>query len=214
MKQGGLFPISTVKVEATYEHLSPKELEAVLSKNLPASFWTIDLRKLKENLEKLAWVKAVQVDKIWPETIKVKVLEKKAVARWGKKGLVSDQNLLFYPEPETISAELPVLYGPLSQLDNILKTYQIFQQVLTVKKLKLQALLLTESNAWIIRLSNGTVLLLGSQAPLKRLRRFVSAYESVFGEYPERTAQQVDLRYPHGMAVSWGAKTTGEPYVN
>jgi cell division protein FtsQ len=75
LQSGEIFPISVVKIEADYAHLSPEELQQTISGDLPASFWTVDIRSLKSRLQAIEWVQSVDIQKIWPETLKIRVNE-------------------------------------------------------------------------------------------------------------------------------------------
>lgn len=222
LQTGGIFPIAVVKVEADYAHLSPQELEKAISGDLPASFWTVDIRSLKNRLKAIAWVQSVSIEKVWPETLKIRVNEKKVLARWGNKGLISDKKEIFYPAHMSLDTEkfndLPKLYGPSGREQVVLSHYDTMSNMLQSKHLSLKTLLLSDSSAWVLRLENGTLLLLGIDEPLKRLSRFLRSYDTIFNSEAEewqnsdqklgkpvnqRVARRVDLRYPHGMAVAW-----------
>lgn len=207
---GGISPISVIKVEANYGHLSPEILQKSISRDLPASFWTVDVRALKARLEAMAWVQSVDIEKVWPETLKIRISEKQVLARWGEKGLLTNKEAIFYPETAVLSEyeTMPVLYGPENQIKTVIQQYQIMTQMLKKKQLAIGMLLMNESGAWFVRLTDGTLLLIGREDPLKRLARFLRSYDAVFiteqsVEQP-KVARRVDLRYPHGMAISWG----------
>lgn len=218
LQSGGIFPISVVKVEADYTHLSQDELKQTISTDLPASFWTVDIRSLRSRLQAITWVQSVDIQKIWPETLKIRVNEKKVMARWGKNGLLSKQDEIFYPDSKNLpsnSEQLPILYGPAEQVKNVVQQYNVMQKLLNSKDLTIKMLYLSRSGAWTIRLTNGTMLLVGKDYPLERLKRFLKAYDSIFlkNEVEDgqiRFARRVDLRYPHGMAISWGIEPMKE----
>lgn len=245
LQSGGIFPISVVKVQADYAHLSPQELQQAISTDLPASFWTVDIRGLKERLKTISWVESVDIEKVWPETLKIRVNEKKVLARWGDSGFISDKEEIFYPDDllvdlndsskkvkpnlanQPLNSEdfqhLPILYAPDGQLKIVLQQYKVMSEMLNTKQLILQTLLLSESDSWELRLTDGTILLLGREEPLKRLSRFLNAYNVIFNpevqvnktshdevldeeskpNIQKRVARRIDLRYPHGMAISW-----------
>lgn len=230
VQNGGVLPISVIKVEADYTHLSPKTLQQVISNDLPANFWTIDVRALKAHIQAIAWVQSVDIEKIWPETLKIRVNEKKVLARWGSPdttnaapvALVSDKNEIFYPNADflpleltdtTISdATLPILYAPDEQVKTILMQYHMMGELLKKYDLSIKMLLLSDSHAWMLRLNNDTLLLLGREQPMQRLMRFLQVYPTIFVKTDEshheylRKARRVDLRYPHGMAISWATE--------
>lgn len=220
LQRGGIFPISVVRVEADYVHLSPEELQQAISNDLPASFWTVNVRSLKSRLQAIEWVQSVDIQKVWPETLKIRVNEKKVMAQWGKDGFLSDKEEIFYPEKKVstvgsinaINAKsLPMLYGPASQVKTIVIKYYLMKKMLVPKKMAIKTLYMSRSGAWFVSLTNGTVLLLGREKPLERLGRFLRAYESIFltndsTDGQVRFARRVDLRYPHGMAISWATE--------
>ncbi len=223
LQSGGIFPISVVKVEADYTHLSQEELQQTISNDLPASFWTVDVRSLRSRLQAITWVQSVDIKKIWPETLKIRVNEKKAMARWGKDGLLSEQEEIFYPDNKknvpNASEQLPILYGPPEQVKNVVQQYNTMEKMLSTKDMSIKMLYMSRSGAWTIRLTNGTMLLLGRDVPLERLKRFLHAYNSIFLDIkPEdgqiRFARRIDLRYPHGMAIAWGIEPVNESKVS
>lgn len=206
---GDFFPISVVKIEGNCHHLSQETVEQAISADFPASFWTIDVRGLKAKLQTIAWVQSVNIEKIWPETLKIQINEKQIFARWKHNGFISDQGKIFYPETSsTISQQedlqkLPLLQGLDTQTHTLMKMYNVMSTMLKTKELSLRKLSVSAGGAWTLLLSNGTLLLLGKQAPLKRLTRFLRVYDRIF---INQQVKRIDLRYPHGMAVSWIVK--------
>lgn len=211
LQHGDFFPISVVKIEGNCQHLSQETVEQAISADFPASFWTIDVSALKTKLQTMAWVQSVNIEKIWPETLKIQINEKKVFARWNRNGFISDKGEIFYPETSSITSQqeslqnLPQLQGLDTQTQTLMKMYSLMNPMLKTKELTLKTLSVSAGGAWTLLLSNGTLLLLGKQAPLKRLTRFLRVYDRVF---LNQQAKSVDLRYPHGMAVSWIVKPT------
>jgi cell division protein FtsQ len=141
------------------------------------------------------------------------------MAQWGKNGLLSDKEEIFYPEKNasTVNTKnLPLLYGPTGQVKTVVEQYSAMEKMLASKKMTIKMLMMSQSGAWFVRLTTGTVLLLGREHPLERLTRFLRAYEAVFmgNESAEdglvHFARRVDLRYPHGMAISWATEPVEE----
>ena len=71
------FPITTIKVAASYQRVTHKELENVLAKYLSASFFSLPVAQLQTELSALNWIDTAYVERVWPDTLKIKIVEKK-----------------------------------------------------------------------------------------------------------------------------------------
>lgn len=70
------FPVTTIKIAANYEHVTHKELEGILSKHLSNSFFTLSVRALESELNELNWIDTATVERVWPDTLKIRLVEK------------------------------------------------------------------------------------------------------------------------------------------
>lgn len=199
------FPITTIKVSANYQHVTHKELETVLAKHLSASFFALSVTQLQNELNEINWIDTADVERIWPDTLKIKLVEKKPVAIWGD-ALMTEDGKLF--NQGTIPADLnvPRLKGPLSQQLEVLQVYEKLSKILTAYGLKASGLHLRENQAWVLILDNNIKIYLGKKELEARLQRFCKAYPAVFAQKADQLAS-VDLRYPRGMAVQWKQQT-------
>ena len=199
------FPISTVKIAANYQHISRKQLESVLSNYLNASFFSLSVRRLSADLHGLDWSDQVSIERSWPDTLKITLVEKSPVAIWNGS-LMTAEGDLFNIGIEANDANLPQLSGPKNQQADVLQNYQKLSNILSTYNLHAASLQLRENQAWELLLSNGIELHLGKRDLEKRLLRFCKAYPLVFAEKSEQLSS-VDLRYARGMAVQWKQQT-------
>lgn len=195
------FPISTVKVVASYQHITHKQLETVLADYLESSFFTLSVRRLYGDLAGLDWAKQVQIERVWPDTLKITLLEKKPVATWNK-ALITHKGEIFNEGGELADSSLPHLSGPANQQKEVLQVYEKMSKILSTYGLHASALEWRDNHAWELTLTNGVQLRLGKRDLDMRITRFCKAYPAVFAERSELLAS-VDLRYPRGMAVQW-----------
>jgi cell division protein FtsQ len=195
------FPINTVKIAANYQHITRKQLETTLAGYLNASFFALPVGKLQKDLSALDWAKEVTVDRIWPDTIKITVVEKLPFATWND-GLLTAEGEVFIPGESVKDLNIPHLYGPKQQQKDVLQNYQKLSKLLATFGLKATVLELRENQAWELTLSNGVEIHLGKRDLENRLERFCKAYQLVLVGKSE-LIQGVDLRYAHGMAVQW-----------
>jgi cell division protein FtsQ len=195
------FPINTVKIAASYQHITRHQLESVLSNYLNDSFFSLPVGRLQDDLKTLDWAENAQVERVWPDTLKIILEEKSPIALWNNSLMTADGQLFNVGQNE-VDATLPRLNGPAQQQADVLQNYQKLSKLLSVYGLHATSLQLRNNQAWELSLSNGIQLRLGKQDLEKRLLRFCRAYPAVFADKPEQLSS-VDLRYARGMAVQW-----------
>lgn len=199
------FPINTVKIAASYQHVTHQQLQAVLEHYLPESFFSLSVGNLYKELLQIEWSKQVKIERIWPDTIKIILIEKTPMARWNDALLTQDGEI-FAKGTGQLETNLPQLNGPENQQREVLQVYKKMSKILSVYGLHATSLALRDNHAWELGLSNGVQLRLGKRDLEMRIARFCKAYPSVFAEKSEQLAS-VDLRYPRGMAVQWKSET-------
>ncbi|MFC3908974.1 cell division protein FtsQ/DivIB [Legionella dresdenensis] len=195
------FPINTVKISAVYSHISHKELEKVLENYLTASFFTLPVGNLHKDLMALPWAGQAEIERIWPDTLKITLAEKIPVAIWNN-ALLTEKAEVFNEGSVLGDESLPKLSGPVNQHQEVLQVYKKMSKILSIYGLHAAALAWRDNGAWELDLSNGIKLRLGKRDLETRITRFCKAYPAVFADKPEQLAS-VDLRYPRGMAVQW-----------
>lgn len=195
------FPITTIKVAATYKHVTHKELEGVLEKYLDASFFSISLGQLQTELNDLPWVDFANVERVWPDALKIKLVEKNPIALWGND-LLTESGKLFNPGSIPPDVNVPKLSGPQSQQSEVLQVFEKLSKIISEYGLTAVGLELRDNQSWVLLLNNDTKIYLGKKDLETRLMRFCKAYPAVFAQKVEQLAS-VDLRYPRGMAVQW-----------
>jgi len=196
------FPIHTIQVEASYEHVSRGQLESMLTPYLKESFYSLQAHDLKQELQTLPWVAKAQVKRKWPDILSISLVEHKPVALWNGAFLTENSDLLKANQVEREAFTGPNLSGPPDKTREVLQTYEKLSKLLGKYGLSASKLSLSESQSWELTLANGVKLRLGKQDLETRLGRFCRAYPAVFGEKPELLSS-VDLRYPRGMAAKW-----------
>lgn len=199
------FPITTIKVAASYEHVTHKDLENILAKYVSASFFALPVGRLQDEFTQLNWIDSAYVERVWPDTLKIKLVEKKPVAVWGNSLMTADGDL-FNEGNLPADLNIPHLNGPIEQQNEVLQVYEKLSKILSSYNLNAGGLQLRENQSWVLSLADGAKIYLGKNELEKRLLRFCKAYPAVFAEKIDQLAS-VDLRYPRGMAVQWKQQT-------
>lgn len=201
LQKPGVMPFKDVQVTASYQHISRQALQEAIMSQIHAGFFAFDVSTFKQRLqERLPWIESVVVRRVWPSTLKVTVVEQKAVAIWNGQQLVNSHGQLFGPAKLSFPAGLPQLVGPASAYASVLSEYSLVAQQLQRLNISVKQLALTDRQAWHLMLSNGVVVMLGRERVNQRLARFVKVYPELLAAHPT-DIQSVDLRYPNGFAI-------------
>lgn len=198
------WPIRYVHVVGEREHLARTDIRQALAPLVKHGFFAADLGAVESALEALPWTADASVRRVWPDTLKVRVSEQTAAARWGNSGVLNAQGELFRPREDEIPRDLPVLYGPKDRKQVLISRYLRMSGRLQAIGLSLRALVQDERRAWHLLLEGGVPVELGRGEPRSRLARFIRAWPTVLAGRAEQI-ESIDLRYTNGFAVAWEA---------
>ena len=209
-------PVRQVVFAQELPHTRRAELEQALPAALKGNFFSLDLEDVRGTLEKLPWVRKVELRRVWPAGLEVKIEEHRPVARWGEgRGeLVNSFGEVFAATaPAAEMAVLPLLYGPSGTAPEVLKRYGEFVGSLKPLGQKPVQVTLSPRLAWQLKLENGMVVEMGREQPKSpvavRLQRFIEAYPGTVGKRPVPPSV-VDLRYPNGFAMRVAGEGKGK----
>lgn len=111
------FAIRTIEVTGT-AHTPRHALEKVISPYRGTNLFKIDLAALQAGFRSLDWVERIEIEKTLPDTLRVRVLERKPAAlaiSEGRVRYVDGRGVLFADlTPETGNSELPLIVGATS----------------------------------------------------------------------------------------------------
>ena len=195
-----LFPLRDVVVLARGPNTTRAEIEGAVA-GIGGNIFAIDLATVRARLERLPWVRRVDVRRVWPDRLAVSLEEHVAFARWGDTGLV---NTFGEPFGASVDAKLPAFAGPAGSEAEVTRRYRRFAEIARPLGVALERVVLSLRSAWQLRFAGGLTLELGRDAPNDpvegRLERFVAVYPRTLGKIPQRH-EAVDLRYPNGFAL-------------
>ena len=189
------FPVTRIEIRGELKNISRAEVEKALPRE-SANFFAIDLAGIRGTVERLPWVRRVAVRRVWPGQLELVVEEHVALARWGDDALVNTYGERFIARTQE---SLPWFVAPVGSSAEVTRRYRRFAEIVAPLGTSVERIVLTQRQAWQVRLGNGLHVMLGRDADLAeaRLRRFVEVYPSV-----QKTQHDyVDLRYPNGFAL-------------
>ena len=195
-------PLAVVHIEGDISPADREELSARLKKVVQGSYFSTDLVAIRDAVLMSPWVESMSVQRRWPDGIRVLVVEKKAVARWGEQQFLSARGEVFQPKIGHEGINLPLLFGPVGKTSYVMEQFRSFNDLLRPLNLRVVELHLTERRTWFMSMDNGLQLVLDQNQVHEKLQRFLSVYQRVLSPYADRI-ERIDLRYRYGLAVKW-----------
>ncbi len=195
-------PIKQVTIEGDFTNLSPVDLKRLVTNKVRGGFFSLDVDAVRLALLDEPWVSAVTVKRIWPDALRVIVIEQTPVARWKDTGLLNSSGKYFAPEIHTIPPELPRLSGPAGSEHNLLDRYNTMQDRIKSIGLNLGSLTLDERRAWSFEFNNGIKVILGRRDFEERFNRVCTLIPATISDRIEQI-ESIDMRYTNGFSIKW-----------
>lgn len=196
------YPIRHVVVEQGGANVDELAIRDKVSPHLRHGFFRTSVRAIQKDLLQLPWIKAVVVQKKWPDSVLIKLTLGDTVAKWNKNAYLLDGGVVYQTPKPLAKGVLPELNSSQNDASALLELYYAFKADLATDALSIQALNETDTHEYIIILNNGIVLNLGDKNLQQRVHRFVKTYPFELVDKAGNIAY-VDLRYENGMAVGW-----------
>jgi cell division protein FtsQ len=199
-------PVRRVLLEGAFQRVSPPEIENVVTQYAHGGLASVDLALIRQQVKNIDWVDEAVVTRVWPDAIKVAIVEQVAAARWNDMGLLNARGELFLRKARFVPPELPLLEGPEGTEGDVAQLFIDAQGRLYEAGLRLTGVRLDERGAWELELVNGLQVKLGRQAVNERLERFIALATTMVAKRAAEISY-VDMRYTNGFSVGWAARS-------
>jgi cell division protein FtsQ len=199
-----VLPVRVVGIEGEMRFLARERLQRAVIQAIKGSFFSVDLDRIRTEVADLPWVDSVTIRRVWPDTLRVKVLEQQPLARWGKDALLNQRGEIFRPQPLPAFTQLAVLEGQVQDAVGISREFQRIDTLLKTVGLEMSRVRVDARQAWLLHTRDGLEINLGRREILPRLARFVRLYPQL-EQSAEARLKRVDLRYTNGFSASWEA---------
>jgi cell division protein FtsQ len=196
-------PIKSVVVEGEFNLISKARATELIGNEIDGDFLQLNLMRLKEALLTDPWVEKVTLNRRWPDTLVVKIVEQKPIARWGD-GFLNQRGEIVRVEDAARLSGLPWLQGNEADAIEILQQYQDLSQILRSRGLEVLALKCDNKKSWRLTVKNHVEIALGRDQVMEKIRRFVTVYDTKLNSV-WTDVKAIDLRYSNGIAVRWVA---------
>ncbi|MDB6085797.1 MAG: cell division protein FtsQ [Gammaproteobacteria bacterium] len=195
-------PIRVISMDGAFQRVSPGQVEKAVAPFTQAGFMSADLDRIQRAVESVPWVDHARVERRFPNSVHVAVVEETAAARWGESGLLNTRGQLFVRAATHVPAELPRLSGPEGTESQVAQRYLSAQGRMLEAGMRIAALRLDERGAWEMDLDSGVTVRLGRRDVDERLDRFIHTASQVIAHRLNDIAY-VDMRYSNGFAIGW-----------
>lgn len=181
-------------------HESADRITKVLGIDRGAPLLAIDLAHARERLETLPWIRAASIERQFPDTIRVKILERRPMALWQRENklvLVDDEGTVITSRNLERFRDLLVVVGKdapahASSLMTILAHEPALKQ-------RVNAAVRVGDRRWNIRMDNGVYVRLPEKAPREAWQRFARLERE--HELLKQDLLSIDLRIPDQLIV-------------
>jgi cell division protein FtsQ len=195
-------PVQVISMDGSFQRVSPGQIEQALAPYAHAGFMSANLDQIQRAVEALPWVMHARIQRRWPNSLHVTVIEQTAAARWGESGLLNTRGELFVKAAVHVPAELPRLSGPDGTESQVAQRYMSAQGRMLEAGMRIAALRLDERGAWEMDLDNGVTVRLGRRDVDERIGRFIRTASQV-AAHRWNEITYVDMRYSNGFAIGW-----------
>ena len=200
-------PIARISVQGDLAYVSQEAVQRRIEPFTQGNFFSVDLRSMREELERMPWIAHAEVRRVWPDQIDVRLEEQLPIARWGDEALLNNQGQAFAPQELNNYQHLPQLSGPKRAQQQVMQQYQMLSQLLRPMGFTVVGLQLRERGSWFLSATENASgqrieILLGRDHIVEKMRRFAAIYERELKKQSANIAR-IDLRYANGLAVAW-----------
>lgn len=123
-----LFPLHSVRLIEAPQRVDAPGLLQVVRKEAHGNFFTVDIERLRASLEKLPWVRSVNIRREFPNSLAVQLEEHRALARWNNSALVNQQGEVFFVRTDWVAESGQKLPGFIGQDGTSLEVTQHYAQ--------------------------------------------------------------------------------------
>lgn len=202
-----------VRVENVFlegrRHESSNSVAAALAVPRGTPMFGIDLEAARRRLEKLPWVRSAGVERRFPDTVRVTIVERRPLALWQRRNelvLVDDRGEVIPQEDLERFPGLLVVVGKDAPA-HVGALLRILSNEPTLKK-RVNAAVRVGARRWNLRMDNGVYVWLPERGALDAWNR-LARFERLHGLL-EQDLQSIDLRLPDQLIVRTRGSAKGK----
>lgn len=209
--------LNGIVIKGNVTHNDASSIRNQMYSKIHGNFYNIDLLKMQEAFESIAWVNQAVIKRVYPNHIEVKLSEFKPKAIWGIREdlkLVDDQGIIFEASADDEEYEqMPQFIGSEGQSKVMLDMYKNLVIAFAPMQYKLKVLELNARGSWIAILESGAHIELGRgnvADVIGRAQKFAIGADQLLAKLNKKTndIEYIDLRHTDGYAMRMHGVTT------
>ena len=195
------FPIKNV-ISSELINVNEDDISKAVKYLYSKSFFEIDLNYLKNKLEKIEWVRKINVRRSYPNEIIIDIEEHTPILIWNNKMYINMYGEKF--NVSKIDKNIPLLISDESRINEVFTYFKLFNEKLSSRKLdfKITKIMENEIRSLTISLSSGINIQLGSKDVNNKIPLFFEIYKSL-NTRDLNKIRYIDMRYSNGFSVGW-----------
>ena len=193
-------PITDINIEGDLKRVSKKGLESVVSDLKDQGFLIVNQSKYKDKLEAIDWVKSVKINKEWPNTINLIVVEDDVIGLWNQRLLLNSSGELYALDQRVVPDELIQFFGPEDRENEVYNRYKLYNDELATRGILIEEIELDLRGSWVITIRPSIKIKLGEDNVEERFERFLTIWDQSLLENFELISY-IDLRYSEGFVI-------------
>ena len=194
--------IVNIHLNAEFKRVNSEQIRVVVASQSERSFFKVNPNNIKEKLAKIPWVQHVSVNKKWPNSLIIKLIEHKAVATWNNDKLLNENGEIFEVDRIDDLTSLPQIQGNENNSKLIWDKFVRFNEIIKKMGYDINSTSISNRGGWKLSLSNGVDLNLGSQQMDAKLVRLTDTWTKLL-QTNQQLPLYIDLRYTNGYVVKW-----------
>jgi cell division protein FtsQ len=182
--------------------INSEQVRELAAASLSGGFFALKETVLEAQLKTLPWVKAAQVERLWPDRVAVHLKSYQPLARWGQSAVLATDGSLIWPQ-EIPQLDLHIV-GPENQAAAVFQDLAVVQRgIPTSWHLQRWQVSSTGDRQAAIGIDDQSVEVEFGREPVAE--KFKLLTELVLPVLKPRLSElaAVDLRYRNGFAVRW-----------
>jgi cell division protein FtsQ len=203
------FPVRYIKIIGNGSEQAKAAVKKAIEPFETKGLFRINFQTLEAQSKQWTWMERMRVWRIVPGVLMIQLRTRVPVAIFQSDTIPPEQctqwldrtGYLFDVVPYITVTHLPKLIGSREQLHHLLQCYQALEALLKPQSLQIASIYLDPAARCCVVLTNGIRLLLGHLDPYKKIQQLFDVHPSVLHQADK--IEQLDLRYPTGMAVTW-----------
>ncbi|MBB4076582.1 cell division protein FtsQ [Bartonella fuyuanensis] len=200
------FVVTDVDISGN-KRLSKQDILKILELDVAPSTFTFDVERVRSRLEKQAWIQSANVQKIYPNRMRISIVEREPYAIWQHDGMIDiidNTGRAIVPFKGEIVQGLPLVVGQGAQ-----NAAKLFLQALSVYPVydRIRAFVRVGDRRWDLVLDNGVRVMLPENGALERLSSLILS--GTMQDLLSRDILSIDLRLVDRVTVSLSDEAFG-----